>query len=31
MLYLDIVDAIIFFLGTCAGAFIWEVLKNGKE
>lgn len=31
MLYLDIVDIIIFFLGMCAGAFAWEVLKNGRD
>lgn len=28
MLYLDIVDLIIFILGMCAGAFAWEVTKH---
>lgn len=31
MLYLDIVDIIMFVIGICAGEIIWEVLNNGKE
>lgn len=31
MLYLDIVDIIMFAIGICAGMIIWEVLHNGKE
>ena len=30
MLYLDIVDLIIFFVGMGVGAFVWEVWKHGE-